>query len=68
MKYGIFCGAKETMESVAKRGVRGLNLKTHKWQVIDKTAKYEVMADGIGYFLTSDKDLKTIAKKKGLII
>lgn len=68
MKYDIFCGSIKTMESYAKRGVRGLNPKTMRWQIIDKTANYEVVPDSIGAVLTSDKDLRGIAKTKHLII
>lgn len=69
MKYKIFCGAKETMEKIAFRHARGLNPKTMKWQVIDKTAKYEIVSGkGIIFWLTSNLNLDKIAKQKSLII
>jgi hypothetical protein len=68
-KYEIFCGAECTMKDIAKRGATGLNTKTHKWQIIDKTAKYEVRKSNSSslYFLFSDKDLHAIAEEKGLL-
>ena len=69
MKYKVFCGSLETMKKVAERGVRGLNSKTMRWQIVDKTAKYEV-EKGIKClsYLFSDKDIYKIAEQKQLII
>ena len=74
----IRCGSIEGMELIAKRGVKGLNRKTHKWQVVDKDAKYEVRNqhyytndEGEAYDtaeLFVDRDLKAIAKEKDLIL
>jgi len=76
--FEVFCGSKETMEMIASKGARGLNPKTMKWQVIDKTAQYEVREDKrfldeegnehIMADLLSNLDLRTIAKEKGLIL
>jgi hypothetical protein len=73
MKYEIFCGAKDTMEDIAKRGARALNRKTMRWQVIDKTALYEVRQTETKepstlHSLFSNLDLRQIAKEKNLII
>lgn len=67
MFYKIACGDYETMKTIAERGFRALNPKTHKWQVVDRKAKYKVLPDGIAYTLFSDKDLRKIADEKGLI-
>ena len=68
-KYEVFVGAKDTMERIAKRGVTALNCKTMRRQIIDKKAKYEVVCTGgICHALMSDKDLRTIAKQKGLTL
>ena len=61
--YGDF----ETMKKIKDKGFRALNPKTHKWQVVDKKAKYEIRPDGIAFTLFSDKDLRKIAEDKGLI-
>lgn len=71
--YEIFIGAKSTMESYAATGARGLNRKTMKYQIIDKTAKYEVRKTETKepselYSLYSNLDLHNIAKEKNLII
>lgn len=66
--YEVYCGAFETMKEVAIKGAKGLNSKTHKWQIIDTTAKYYIMPDGIGAILYSNLDLHKIAKEKELII
>lgn len=66
--YNVLIGSRETMETVAKRGVKALNPKTMKWQIINKDAKYEVVDDGVGATLKSNIDLKAEAEKKGLII
>ncbi|WP_279145954.1 MULTISPECIES: hypothetical protein [Clostridium] len=76
--FEIFCGSKEAMVSVANRGVTGLNPKTIKWQIIDKTAKYNVREDEtfkddkgqshICATLLSDINLKQIAEEKRLIL
>ena len=44
--YHIFCGHVDTMRRVAEHGARAL--KNHRWQVIDKSAKYLVVEDNIG--------------------
>lgn len=72
-EFEIFCGAKETMDSISKRGAKALNRKTTKHQVIDRSAKYEVRKTDTKfksslYSLYSDKDLHAIAKEKGLIM
>lgn len=76
--YEIFCGSKETMESIAKKGAKALNPKTMKWQVINQEAQYEVREDKTIYdddgkphicaTLLSNMDLRAIAKEKGLTI
>ena len=73
MKYEIFCGSFETMSSIANKKARALNPKTMKWQIIDKSAKYNVVKNGTDYCpdyasLFSNKDLHKIAERKGLII
>lgn len=67
-KYEIYCGSKETMESVKERGVRGLNPKTMRWQIVDRAAKYKVVLDSIGASLFCDIDLRALAEKKNLIL
>jgi len=66
--FKVFNGAKETMESIAKKGVRGINMNTHKWQFVDKEAKYAIMQDNGTFWLMSDKDLLSIAKQKRLAL
>lgn len=70
--YEIFCGSPETMKHYAEKGVRAINPKTHKWQIIDKNACYEIRENaykwGVGAVLLCDKDLRAIAKEKGLIL
>lgn len=78
--YEVFVGSEKTMNSIKEKGARALNLKTNKWQIIDKDAKYFIRIDKTipdeysetGFTncctLLSDKDLRTIAKEKGLII
>lgn len=66
--FNILIGSKEVMEEYAKSGVSALNPKTMKFQIINKEAKYKVIDDGIGATLTSDIDLITEAKEKGLIL
>ena len=69
--YRIFCGHVETMRRVAEHGARALNTKTHKWQVVDKTAKYLVVEDNVGNGaadLFSNLDLRKMAKDRGMII
>lgn len=63
----IAYGDLETMKKIADKGFRALNPKTHKWQVVDKKAKYEIKPNGISFTLFSDKDLRKIAEDKGLI-
>jgi len=67
-KYDIACGSYAAMVMIKERGFKGLNPRTNKFQIIDKNAKYEIVEDGIGCTLKSDKDLRKIAKEKGLII
>lgn len=57
------------MDNIMQHGARGLNKKTMRWQVIDKSAEYEVKkSDNSGlYFLTSNKNLLKIAEEKNLI-
>lgn len=61
--YGSF----ETMKTIKDKGFKALNPKTHKFQIVDKKAKYEIRPDGIGFSLFSDKDLRKIAEEKELI-
>lgn len=68
MKHEIFCGSLETMQKVANRGVRALNPRTMKWNVINKKAKYNVVSSGVLTSLFSDIDLCKEAKERGLII
>ena len=66
------------MNRVAERGVKALNPRTHKWQLVSKAAKYEVREDKrfigsdgqevVTGILLSNENLKAIAKEKGLII
>lgn len=76
--YLVYAGSLETMQLVSKRGVKGLNRKTRKWQVIDKDAQYTIMnvqefvsREGEPYTtaeLYADRNLHEIAKVKGLIL
>jgi phage-related protein len=76
-RYLVNVGSKDTMELIASRGKKGLNPKTHKWQVIDKDARYEIANvqefisdEGEPYTtaeLYADRNLKEIAKAKSLI-
>lgn len=66
-RYEVACGSLKTMEMIKEKGFKALNPNTHKFQIVDKEAKYEIVKDGILYFLKSDKDLIKIAKAKGLI-
>jgi len=69
MKYEIFCGSRLTMEKTMERGVVGLNPKTHRWQIVDKAAKYEIIhLKKTLYALMSDKDLQGVARERGLIL
>jgi phage-related protein len=78
IQYMVYCGSLDTMELIAKRGVKGLNPKTHKWQVVDKDAQYEVKEinhyvndEGAPYAcatLYADRNMREIAKGKGLIL
>jgi hypothetical protein len=69
-KHRIYVGEKATMVSAANSGVKALNPKTMRFQLIDKDAKYLVMAPDVEgsilYSLYSDRDLVAIAKGKGL--
>lgn len=66
--YEIYCGKVTTMESVAKRGVRALNPRTMRYQLVDRRAKYLVTPDGIGATLCSNLDLRAIAAEQKLIL
>lgn len=66
-KYKVACGSLKTMEMIKEKGFKALNPKTHKFQIVDKEAEYEIVKDGILYFLKSNKDLIKIAEEKGLI-
>jgi hypothetical protein len=73
MKHEIFCGAKETMEIIANRGATALNPRTHKWQIIDTSAEYEVRKTETKepsslYSLFSNLPLREIAEQKKLIL
>jgi hypothetical protein len=72
------CGSLEDCQKVAARGERMLNPKTHRWQLVSKTAKYFVEKDkepvvseeygeNWGANLWSDEDLKEIGRTKGLV-
>ena len=68
-KYVVFCGQYEVMKAIADKKVKGLNPKNHKYQIIDKNAKYKILKDKTGFYeLRSDKDLRKIAKENGLIL
>jgi hypothetical protein len=72
-KYELFCGSEDTMKSIMSKGAKALNPITHRWQVIDKLAEYEVGKTNKDetstlYSLFSNKDLRSIAKQKSLII
>lgn len=75
----VFNGALSTMEVIAKRGVRVLNVKTWRWQVLSKTAQYKVVeidrfigSDGQEYVLANlmcNENLRQMAGgREGLII
>lgn len=78
--YEIFVGGEEAMQMMADHGAKALNPKTMRWQIIDKNAKYIVRIDKTisddisptGFTnmatLLCDKDLRSIAKQKGLIL
>jgi len=82
--FEVYIGSHDTMGKIAQRGATGLNRKTMRYQVIDKTAKYSIVdtchKDCVSYSdcqakghspcatLYSDKDLRAIAKEKGLIM
>lgn len=63
----VACGSFDSMKMIAEKGFKAFNPKTHKFQIVDKNAKYEIRPDGIGFSLFSDKDLRKIAEEKGLI-
>jgi hypothetical protein len=77
--FEIYVGSLAAMEMVAFRGVKGLNPDTHRWQVVSKTATYQVIKDfevadeetDEKFWCASlfcDQDLRTIANGKSLII
>ncbi len=66
-KYEIACGSFEAMKRLKEHGVKGLNVKTHKFQIIDKNAEYEIVQIDHLFYLKSDKNLLQTAKEKGLI-
>lgn len=76
--FEVACGSLETMQKLAKKGLRALNPKTMRYQVIDKNAVYEARyhktikdTDGndcVLGLLFCDVDLHKIAKVKGLIM
>lgn len=67
--YEIFCGDTETMEIVKSKGIRALNPKTMKYQVVNSNAKYQVVKfTEILYGLNSDTDIRGIARERGLIL
>lgn len=67
-KYVVFCGQYEVMKAIAEKGVRALNPKTHKYQIIEN-ARYEIVKDKSGFYeLKCDKDLRKIANENGLIL
>ena len=53
IKYEIACGSYKAMEMLKLHGVKGLNHKTHKNQIIDKNAQYKIRIDKI---LKADKE------------
>ena len=73
----VNCGGLETMEKLAAHGRKALNPKTHKWQIISKSAKYKVVegesiqSEEYGLQRTANlycnEDLVAIAKAKGLV-
>lgn len=68
--YTVYVGTKEAME-IAAKGVNGLNKKTMRPQLVNKTAKYKLVKDPqseTGWMLLSNLDLRTIAKQNGLIM
>jgi hypothetical protein len=75
--FYVNCGGLYTMQIVAARFRTALNPKTHKWQLISKTAQYKVVETGqveseeYGVQKLADlycsEDLQAIAKAKGLI-
>ena len=67
-KYEVAVGTKRAMGILKKHGFRGLNPRTMRYQVIDKNAKCQVVKDQPGYALHCNKNLRAIAKRKGLIM
>ena len=68
-KYVVFCGQYAVMKAILEKGARALNPKNHKYQIIDKNAKYKILKDKTGFYeLRSNKDLRKIAKENGLIL
>ena len=77
--FEICVGSKETMQSISENGFRALNSKTGKWQIVDKDVVYKIRVDKTitdkesktGFTdcatLLCNKDLRQIAKDKGLI-
>lgn len=75
--FRVCTGGLETMTKIAQKGLKGLNGKTMRYQVIDKNAHYLVIKDrepivseeyGVQWLATlySDLDLQKIAEQKGL--
>lgn len=77
--YTILSGREQTITPYAAHGVPGFNPVTERWETIDPTAiyylrmdKYDVdpqSATGVSTFSTllCDRDLRSIARQKGLI-
>ena len=45
--YEVACGSYKAMQILKENGVKGLNPKTHKYQIIDKNAQYKIRIDKI---------------------
>ena len=77
MSFKVSCGSLDTMQLIAERGYKKLNPRSHKWQVVDKNAIYEIrnvqhFVDDEGQPYTcadlyADRNLDEIAKAKGLL-
>ena len=78
--FEICCGSKETMQNIINSGgLKALNPKTMKWQIIDTNVDYQIRVDKTipdtesetGFTdcvtLLCNKDLYQIAKDKGLL-
>jgi len=76
--YLIFVGGVDTMELIAERGVLALTPNTHRWKLVSKTVRYQVVkrgphygTDGLPFYtaeLWADEDLRAAASEKGLIL